>query len=322
MAIKLNSILQGKGKLNIEEKVKGKETFVFSDLDGNLFKLTKELLEKEGYMIKEINLIEEYNPIDLIFNAYENGQFEEALILCKKLTNTIYYNPNIKDQFWQESAMNLLNVLILSAIDITISDMKLFGRKKEELKEKLTLDRIGEILKELDIENLDKHFEDVVEDNIIKKEYSFGNFKNCRNKELIVQEALMEILKYRSVEDKSKIIDLNDLLDIGVKKEKEDKPVAVFLKSTDNNIFNGALSSIFIGQLYYILELHENGRCDRAVNFIIEGVRYPISDLGDIFTISIARNIFFTLIDEHIDNIAYVYGDSLKTMVDNSEVIL
>lgn len=67
MVIKVNSILQGKGNLNIEEKVKAKEAFVFSDLEGNLFELTKELLEKEGYMIKEINLNEEYNPLDIMF---------------------------------------------------------------------------------------------------------------------------------------------------------------------------------------------------------------------------------------------------------------
>ncbi|WWU66587.1 type IV secretory system conjugative DNA transfer family protein [Clostridium baratii] len=306
----------------MEEKVKVKEAFVFSDLEGNLFELTKELLEKEGYMIKEINLNDEYNPLDIIFNVYEKGDFEEALILCKKLTNTIYYNPNTKDPFWKESAMNLLNVLILSAIDNTISDMKFFRRKKEELEEKLTLDKLGEILKDLDGDELDRHFKGVADDNIIKEEYSIGSFKHFRKKEIIVKDALLGILNYRSPEDKSKFIDLNDLFDIGLKKEKDDKPVAVFLKSSDNNTFNCALSSIFIGQLYYILERHENEICDRAVNFIIEGVRYPISDLGDMFAISKAKNIFFTLIDETIDNIAYVYGDSLRIMVNNSEVIL
>ncbi|WP_338631273.1 type IV secretory system conjugative DNA transfer family protein [Clostridium baratii] len=335
MAIKLNSILRDKEKLNIEEKVKEKEIFVFSDLEGNLFKLTKEILEKEGYMIKEIDLSEEYNPLDIIFNVCEKGDFEEALILCKKLTNTIYckenfpntryYNEKIKDPLWKEGAMNLLNVLILSAIDITISDMKFFGREKENLKEKLTLDRIGELLKELDVDKLDKYFEDVVNNNVIKKEYSLGDFKNCNKKDIILQEALLGISNYRSAGDKSKFIGLNDFIDICFKNKKADRPVAVFLKSSDNNTFNYALSSIFIRQLYYILgkSVEEGGvKCERRVNFIIEGVKYPISDLGDMFAISIAKNIFFTLISNPLSDINSAYGVSVVTMLNNCEVIL
>lgn len=118
------------------------------------------------------------------------------------------------------------------------------------------------------------------------------NFKNCRKKEIIVQDALLGILNYRSPEDKSKFIDLNDLIDICFKNKKYDRSVAIFLKSYDKSIFNYALLSIFIGQLYYILACCEKGVCDRAVNFIIEGVKYPISDLEDILSRSIAQNSF------------------------------
>ncbi|MCX0369044.1 type IV secretory system conjugative DNA transfer family protein, partial [Clostridium perfringens] len=48
---------------------------------------------------------------------YHNGDIDEAQSLCKTLTYSLYYNPSAKDPFWQNSAMSLVNGLILAIID-------------------------------------------------------------------------------------------------------------------------------------------------------------------------------------------------------------
>lgn len=79
MSIKSNKILiNGSNEndkvfeaINFDNSIKEKSSFIFSDPKCELFKLRKEILEKEGYRIEEINIGEEYNPLDLIVSAYE-----------------------------------------------------------------------------------------------------------------------------------------------------------------------------------------------------------------------------------------------------------
>ena len=84
--------------------------------------MSKETLEKRGYRVECLNLLNplkslSYNPLQLIIDAYHNGDIDEAQSLCKTLTYSLYYNPSAKDPFWQNSAMSLVNGLILAIID-------------------------------------------------------------------------------------------------------------------------------------------------------------------------------------------------------------
>ena len=118
----------GKGEVivvpinDIYSRAEFQASLVVNDPKGELVAMSKETLEKRGYRVECLNLLNplkslSYNPLQLIIDAYHNGDTDEAQSLCKTLTYSLYYNPSAKDPFWQNSAMSLVNGLILAVID-------------------------------------------------------------------------------------------------------------------------------------------------------------------------------------------------------------
>ena len=118
----------GKGEMivvpinDIYSRAEFQASLIVNDPKGELIAMSKETLEKRGYRVECLNLLNplkslSYNPLQLIIDAYHNGDIDEAQSLCKTLTYSLYYNPSAKDPFWQNSAMSLVNGLILAIID-------------------------------------------------------------------------------------------------------------------------------------------------------------------------------------------------------------
>ncbi|NGT46636.1 type IV secretory pathway, VirD4 component [Clostridium perfringens] len=117
----------GKGEMivvpinDIYSRAEFQASLIVNDPKGELIAMSKETLEKRGYRVECLNLLNplkslSYNPLQLIIDAYHNGDIDEAQSLCKTLTYSLYYNPSAKDPFWQNSAMSLVNGLILAVI--------------------------------------------------------------------------------------------------------------------------------------------------------------------------------------------------------------
>ncbi|MCX0407901.1 VirD4-like conjugal transfer protein, CD1115 family [Clostridium perfringens] len=118
----------GKGEMivvpinDIYSRAEFQASLIVNDPKGELIAMSKETLENRGYRVECLNLLNplkslSYNPLQLIIDAYHNGDIDEAQSLCKTLTYSLYYNPSAKDPFWQNSAMSLVNGLILAIID-------------------------------------------------------------------------------------------------------------------------------------------------------------------------------------------------------------
>ena len=65
------------------------------------------------------------------------GELDEAQNLCKTLTYALYYNPSAKDPFWQNSAMTLVNGLILAIIDECLNKCKILDVKIKDFENKI-----------------------------------------------------------------------------------------------------------------------------------------------------------------------------------------
>ncbi|MDU5100748.1 MAG: type IV secretory system conjugative DNA transfer family protein, partial [Peptoniphilus grossensis] len=107
---------------DIYSRAEFQASLIVNDPKGELIAMSKETLEKRGYRVECLNLLNplkslSYNPLQLIIDAYHNGDIDESQSLCKTLTYSLYYNPSAKDPFWQNSAMSLVNGLILAIID-------------------------------------------------------------------------------------------------------------------------------------------------------------------------------------------------------------
>ena len=144
----------GKGEMivvpinDIYSRAEFQASLIVNDPKGELVAMSKETLEKRGYRVECLNLLNplkslSYNPLQLIIDAYHKGDTDEAQSLCKTLTYSLYYNPSAKDPFWQNSAMSLVNGLILAVIDecdkkckIIDNEILNYEKKNNELSEK------------------------------------------------------------------------------------------------------------------------------------------------------------------------------------------
>ena len=57
-----------------------------------------------------------YNPLELIKRQYILGNYSKAEKYTGVLTNQIYFDPNAKDPFWNDSASNLIKAIILALL--------------------------------------------------------------------------------------------------------------------------------------------------------------------------------------------------------------
>lgn len=167
----------GKGELfvfptiDLYSRAKEKASLVVNDPKGELYSASKEILEQRGYRVELLNLIVptnsmSYNPLQLIINAYDKGDYSTAQSLCKTLTHMLYYKPNVKDPFWQNSAMSLVNALILAVIE------KCFENKKiiDELKQEIEVKKLSDELNNTDLSTLDENKIKRIEDEKLRLE--------------------------------------------------------------------------------------------------------------------------------------------------------
>ncbi|PEZ00787.1 ATPase [Bacillus sp. AFS018417] len=170
--------------IDVYSRAEHQPSLIFNDPKGELFSASKDTLEQRGYHIEVLNLL---NPIDsmsydlvqLVKNAYKDGDYSTAQALCKTLSHTLYYNPNAKDPFWQQCAMSLCNAMILAITDKCIT---------EGTEEKIGMYAVANMLSELGSKDvvineegatqnaLDLYFESLPADSVAKMQYATSNF--------------------------------------------------------------------------------------------------------------------------------------------------
>ncbi|MEK4581682.1 VirD4-like conjugal transfer protein, CD1115 family [Bacillus sp. FSL R12-0074] len=170
--------------IDVYSRAEHKPSLIINDPKGEIFSASKETLEKRGYHIEVLNLLNpldsmSYNLLQLVKDAYKDGDYSTAQSLCKTLSHTLYYNPTVKDPFWQQCAMSLCNAMILAVTDKCIA---------EGTEEKITMYAVANMLSELgskevivdpkaDPQNaLDLYFEGLPADSVAKMQYATSNF--------------------------------------------------------------------------------------------------------------------------------------------------
>lgn len=170
--------------IDVYSRAEHKPSLIFNDPKGELFSASKETLEERGYHIEVLNLLSpldsmSYNLLQLVKDAYKEGDYSTAQALCKTLSHTLYYNPNVKDPFWQDCAMSLCNAMVLAITDKCIA---------EGTEEKITMYAVANMLSELGSKEiiidpeeppknaLDLYFEGLPADSVAKMQYATSNF--------------------------------------------------------------------------------------------------------------------------------------------------
>lgn len=325
--------------LDIYSRSKLKPSIIISDTKGELTRLAYRMLVERGYDVKVINLLDLnntncYNPLQLIIDAYKNDELGEAQLLCKSFTFSLYHNPKSKEPMWENSAMSLVNGLILALCEKCLTKNKdLVGLSEDELnkikaeEQKVTLYTVATLLSDLGSENtpagnaLDLYFSALPKESIAKKQYATSKFSEGKTRASIFTVA-MDKLQVFTLEKVAKFTAQNDinLYDVGF----GEKPVAVLLIAPDYDKSLHSLNTIFVSQLYYVLSKEASftvsGKCDRKVKILMDefGNSPSIDNIDTITTECLGRDIEFFFIIQAYSQIEEIYGKGVaKTLEGN-----
>lgn len=152
----------GKGEMgmfpmiDIYSRAEAQASMVLNDPKGELFAASKETLEERGYHVEVLNLDNpmqsmSYQLLQIVVDAYEEGDMAKAEQYTKTITSMLYSDPEAKDKFWQDSASALVAGIILGLCEKNIPDNK----------QKITMYSVANTLNEL---ASDKYTSDTTEE--------------------------------------------------------------------------------------------------------------------------------------------------------------
>lgn len=180
-------------------RAKNQSSMVINDPKGELYSASKETLEKRGYDVQVLNILDplqgmSYNPLQLVIDAWVNGDDQEAAKRANTLTFSLYNDPNAGDNaFFNTSAQNAINGIILAIVDYCV---------KNDCIEKVTMHNVSQMLNELGTfyykENpddfieknaLDEYFKSLPQGNVAKMQYGSTSFAGEKAKGSILATA-------------------------------------------------------------------------------------------------------------------------------------
>ncbi|MCG1169225.1 type IV secretory system conjugative DNA transfer family protein [Staphylococcus epidermidis] len=165
--------------IDIDSRAEEKASLIVGDPKEELLNGSAETLIIEGYRLVPLNIMNPdksiaYNPLELVKRQYLLGNYSKAEKYTGVLTNQIYFDPNAKDPFWNDSASNLIKAIILALLVQT--------DKNHEL-EKFSMYNVAKMLSNLggntdkDENNLlDVYFKNLPSNHIAKDAYAQSNF--------------------------------------------------------------------------------------------------------------------------------------------------
>lgn len=317
--------------IDIYSRAENKASMIINDPKGELIAMSKDTLEKRGYDVLLLNLTDpinsmSYNPLNLIIEAYKKGDYGEAQLLCQTLTYSIFNDPNVKDTFWQNTAMSLTNALILALCEEYLPK----GNPEEYQEEKITLYTVANMLSNLgkvkmigpnEVYPIDQYFDSLPIDSVARLQYSTTQFAKSSTKGSILVSTMNRLSMF-TFEKTAKMTSINSLnfKDIGF---GNGKPKAIFMVTPDYDKSIHVLASIFVRQVYYVLAknstMSKAGKCDREVVFLLDefGNMPPIEGMSNIITVCLGRNIRFNLIIQAYNQLKQLYGDDSATIEGN-----
>lgn len=135
--------------------------------------------QRRGYETHVLNLMDldrslMYNCLDLIKQAYLIGDIDNAIELCKTFSYPLYHNEEAKEPIWEETAMALVNAVILALCYEFLEK----SENPEETEKYVSMYAVSNMLVELGTPNekgdtlLDGYFADLPAGHPAKMEYS------------------------------------------------------------------------------------------------------------------------------------------------------
>ena len=183
----LGTSRSGKGEahviplIDILSRAMEKCAMVVNDPKGELFSAAKEILEERGYEVQVLNILDpmqgmSYNPLQLVIEAWHNGDRPTAQKLISTFAHAVFYEAQAGQNSWvYEGAEKLFSAVALAMINEC---------GKNNTLEKVTIYNVGQMIIELSAkkfinpntgdekDGLDKYFEKLPKGDVAKARYA------------------------------------------------------------------------------------------------------------------------------------------------------
>ena len=215
----LGTSRSGKGEMIIFpmidnlSRAKEKSSMVLNDPKGELFSSSKDTLEKRGYEVQVLNLLDpmqsmSYNPLSLIIDSWKAKDYQRAQNLTNSFSHQMFDNPQAGANKWvYDSAKHMVNGLILGLVD--------YCDKNNQL-DKVNLYNVSQMLVELNVKinsqtdqtYLDLFFERLPQGHMAKSQYASVGAASEKAKGSIIQ-TVIDGFQVFSMEDVAKMTSSN-----------------------------------------------------------------------------------------------------------------
>ena len=293
-------------------------SFVCLDPKGELLRDTGNLLEKEGYVIRVINLIDMskshgYNPF-----AYIQDDKDVLKLITNLIRNTTPKGAQSNDPFWEKSETALLEALCLYLINEAPEEEQNFSMVMEMI--------VAAEPKEDDedyISPLDQLFIELENDkpeSLALKQYKI--YKQAAGK--TAKSILISVGVRLAAFNLESIASLTHYDELELEKMGERK-TALFAVIPDNdstfNFLIGMLYTQLFQMLYYSADIIHHGELPIPVHFMMDefaNVALP-DEFDKLLATMRSRRIFVSIIIQNLAQIKALYKDAWESIVGNCD---
>ena len=293
-------------------------SFVCLDPKGELLRDTGNLLEKEGYVIRVIDLIDMskshgYNPF-----AYIQDDKDVLKLITNLIRNTTPKGAQSNDPFWEKSETALLEALCLYLINEAPDEEQNFSMVMEMI--------VAAEPKEDDedyISPLDQLFIELENDkpeSLALKQYKI--YKQAAGK--TAKSILISVGVRLAAFNLESIASLTHYDELELEKMGERK-TALFAVIPDNdstfNFLIGMLYTQLFQMLYYSADIIHHGELPIPVHFMMDefaNVALP-NEFDKLLATMRSRRIFVSIIIQNLAQIKALYKDAWESIVGNCD---
>ena len=316
--------------IEIASRSQEKPHMIISSGKYELLQGTQTMLKERGYRLGILNLIdmersEQFNPLSLIANAYLKEDYDEAIELCKTFSFPLYHNENAKEPVWEETAMALVNALILALCHEFIGEG---DNLKEEGVSQVNMYNVAQMLNSLgETESgnsylLDTYFDSLDLNSPARLEYSTVRMSTSQMRSSIFTSAQAKIRQF-TARRVAKLMDTTSFsFDEFIKKDETGniKPIAFFLVLPDYVETNYIIATTWLQQCYYYLSQYASLHNDRLPKRIFHhfdefGNMPSFSGIGSMLTVGAGRGLLYNLYLQDLVQFDIKYGSDISRLL-------
>ena len=295
-------------------------SYVILDPKGEILRDTGALLEKEGYIIRVIDLINMnrshgYNPF-----TYIKDDKDVLKLITNLIRNTTPKNSQSTDPFWEKSETALLEALCLYLLNEAPEDEQNFSMIMEMIVAADPKEDDEDYMSPLDYLFYD--LEKVKPESLAVKQYKI--YKQAAGK--TAKSILISVGVRLAAFNLESIASLTCHDELELEKMGERK-TALFAVIPDNdstfNFLIGMLYTQLFQMLYYSADILHNGELQIPVHFVMDefaNVALP-DEFDKLLATMRSRQIFVSIIIQNLAQLKTLYKDAWESLVGNCDTL-